>query len=182
VITTAAAILSYRLGAGILLAAGLLLWTERAPRAWLRFLLLTAAIAFAASLLGGFPPRETAAAIGALAAAVGIRWGIRNRLGRHRLLAAPLALLGALAAVAGPLPGDAPALVPAAAAFAGAFLLGAAVVTMVLGHWYLVDTSLSIRPLAAGARLFVLGALLRSVVVVAPLCSASRTWPWPTLP
>jgi len=37
--------------------------------------------------------------------------------------------------------------------FSGAALLGGVAATMLLGHWYLVDTALSIRPLSVGSSL-----------------------------
>lgn len=94
---------------------------------------------------------------------------------RPRLPAAALALVGLAAALASPLrslflapePGG-PAL-PLLAALSGTLLLGATAATLTLGHWYLVDTALSIRPLAAGSALFLGAAGFRCLVALAAL-------------
>lgn len=94
---------------------------------------------------------------------------------RPRLPAAALALVGLAAALASPLwslflapePGE-PAL-PLLAALSGTLLLGATAATLTLGHWYLVDTALSIRPLAAGSALFLGAAGFRCLVALAAL-------------
>ena len=94
---------------------------------------------------------------------------------RPRLPAAALAVVGLVAALASPLfplflapePGG-PAL-PLLAALSGTLLLGATAATLTLGHWYLVDTTLSIRPLAAGSALFLGAAGFRCLVALAAL-------------
>lgn len=52
-----------------------------------------------------------------------------------------------------------------AGAMSSSLLLGAVTVTMILGHWYLVDTRLSISPLRDGARWFSIAVALRWVAV-----------------
>lgn len=53
-----------------------------------------------------------------------------------------------------------------AGALSSSLLLGAVTVTMILGHWYLVDTSLSIAPLRDGALWFSIAVALRWGVVL----------------
>jgi hypothetical protein len=59
--------------------------------------------------------------------------------------------------------------VAAGSSLSSALLLGAVTVTMVLGHWYLVDTSLSIAPLRDGARFVSLAVAARWAAVAAAL-------------
>lgn len=98
---------------------------------------------------------------------------------RPRLPAAALALVGLAAALASPLasllaspflaPGPGGPALPLLGALSGTLLLGATAATMTLGHWYLVDTTLSIRPLAAGSALFLGAAGFRCLVALAAL-------------
>ena len=94
---------------------------------------------------------------------------------RPRLPAAGLALAGLAAALASPAasllsgPGPGGATLPLLGALSGTLLLGATAATMTLGHWYLVDTTLSIRPLAAGSALFLGAAAFRCLVALAAL-------------
>ena len=53
----------------------------------------------------------------------------------------------------------------------GAALLGAVAATMLLGHWYLVDTALSIRPLSVGSGLVTGAAALRIGIAALALAS-----------
>ncbi len=56
-----------------------------------------------------------------------------------------------------------------AGSLSSSLILGAVLVSMILGHWYLVDASLSIAPLRAGALWLWIAVLLRWAVVVAVL-------------
>ena len=56
-----------------------------------------------------------------------------------------------------------------AGSLSSSLILGAVLVSMILGHWYLVDTSLSIAPLRDGALWLWIAVLLRWAVVVAVL-------------
>ncbi len=56
-----------------------------------------------------------------------------------------------------------------AGSLSSSLILGAVLVSLILGHWYLVDTSLSIAPLRAGALWLWIAVLLRWAVVVAVL-------------
>ena len=53
-----------------------------------------------------------------------------------------------------------------AGAISSSLLLGAVTVTMILGHWYLVDTSLSIAPLKQGAQWLSIAVALRWATVL----------------
>lgn len=83
-------------------------------------------------------------------------------------LAAALASIVTPALTAWLAPGDSPWLA-VIGALSATLLLGAVTVTMILGHWYLVDTSLSISPLKDGARFVSLAVVLRFSMVVAAL-------------
>ncbi len=154
-ISTVAALLLARLGAGALLAAGLMHRFHAVPEAFLRFTLKGAAGLLALSALVGWgrPDALVQAAL-AIAALLLLRAATSPRLGP---LMAALGAAGALLASA--LGGS--GAIAAAGAMSGVFLLGAVSATMLLGHWYLVDTSLSIRPLAIGGRLVELAAWAR---------------------
>ena len=119
------------------------------------------------------PPAASAALRSARRILLPIGHAIRRR---PRLPAAALALVGLAAALAPPLlsplpdPGPgAPLALALLGALSGALLLGATAATMTLGHWYLVDTTLSIRPLAAGSALFLGAAGFRCLVALAAL-------------
>ena len=56
-----------------------------------------------------------------------------------------------------------------AGAVTSSLLLGAVTVTMILGHWYLVDTRLSIAPLRDGALWFSIAVVLRWAAVITVL-------------
>ena len=172
VIGAIAAVLAARLAAGCLLAGGLIGWRHPVPAAFLRFLFAAAAGLAAISILLGWNRPELPAWAALCGLTLGLWFVLRRTGAASRFLAAAMAGLGlagaiapalfgsfsgAAALAAGPLPA-------AAAGFSAAGLLGATAATMVLGHWYLVDTALPIRPLAFGASLFLGGAALRVLV------------------
>lgn len=102
--------------------------------------------------------------------------------GRHGLARAFLALLLALGAwvlfadaarIASRLPGElSPALI-AASVLASAFVLGSALSTMILGHWYLIPPPLPFTHLIRGAVIFVVACVLRSAVSIASVAYLS---------
>ncbi len=179
-----AAVLASRLAAGTLLAAGCIGWRHPVPDRFLRFLLDSAAGLFALALLLGWHRPEAAYWGGlltlSLALAVGLRLVPPRLESSRRQAAAAMAALGLAGALApwwlvfpsaseiatGGVP------LAMAANLAAAGLLGATTATMVLGHWYLVDTALSIRPLAFGAALL-LGATGLRVSITAVSLAAS---------
>ena len=156
-----AAVLAARLAAGILLAAGLIGARHRVPEGFRRFVLTAAAAGLGLALLFGTSRPEFWCWVGLFAAAAGLRLVGTRRLGlTPRRGDAVMAALGAVGAV---LPGffasgDG---ITVLAGAAGAALLGATAASMVLGHWYLVDTALSIRPLAFASTLLIAAAVLR---------------------
>lgn len=190
-IGTVAALLAARLAGGSLLVAALIRLRHPVPEAFLRFVVAGSATALLlAAVLGRNRPEAAVwgalfvvasaiflslrAATGDDGARLARRFADRMRR-RPRILAGALALLGLTAALASPLsaagtPG--PSGEPTLALFsalAGALLLGATAATMTLGHWYLVDTTLSIRPLATGSALFLGAAGFRCLVALAAL-------------
>ena len=154
-IAATVAVLAARLAAGSLLAAGIIHWVHPVPAGYLRLVLRSAVLVMALGLLAGRSRPEAPAWAVFLVAAAALTLLAPKLADRHRRLAALMCVLGAGAAIlppllAGPgLPGLA-----LAANLSGAALLGGTAATMLLGHWYLVDTSLSIRPLGAGSSLF----------------------------
>lgn len=170
--------LAVRLATGVLFVGGVLAWRHAVPPAFFRFLVVGSAGAFAVSaiLAGDRPELAVRAALGVLTVALYFVHRRSASLPRHRsrsfaAAALGLGVIGAAApALAGPFGAAATGLAANLVAFApGALLLGAVSVTMVLGHWYLVDTSLSIAPLATGARLYLGSAALRILVSAAAL-------------
>jgi hypothetical protein len=130
--------------------------------------------------LGGGAEKEAAVAHFLLAAAslVVARLWLRER---HRaalvllvaiLVAGSWALLSGGASLAARVPGHAvPRLPFAASLLTSALLLGAALVTMVLGHWYLIPPPLPFRHLIRGATLFLAACVLRAVAFAVAIVS-----------
>jgi len=90
----------------------------------------------------------------------------RTKLGRAALWAPVLSALTALAVLmseAALFPDGRTSL--AFGFLTSAFLLGSTTVSMILGHWYLVDPTLSIAPLRLGALLFALSVAARWIAV-----------------
>ena len=166
-ISAVAALLAARLAAGSLLAAGLIRWRRPAPAAFSCFVLAGAAASLAIAIVLGRNRPERLAWVVLFGLTLALRL-LHGRFGvSPRALAAAAAALGLAGAVAPPLLAGGSgigAALAATASFSAAGLLGATAVTMVLGHWYLVDTTLSIRPLAFGAALFLGASALRLAV------------------
>lgn len=177
-ISSVAALLAARLAGGVLIAGAVIALRHPVPPAYTRFLLAGAGGALALAAAAGRNRPEAALLVVLLLAVAGLWAACRPAPGREsgrfgdrpRLLAALMILLGLAAALASPALGGGPA--PASlTALAGALLAGSTAATMTLGHWYLVDTALSIRPLATGAALFLGAAGLRAAVAAGFLVS-----------
>ena len=166
----AAGLASHLAAGGLLLAAALSLF-HHLPIGFLRFCAGSSALLAAFAAMPGSSPLRVRLAFVALSLAASIWYVFLTATGKTRK---PIAFLAAVAA----------ALVPGLTAGAGAstetwvavlsslsaaLLLGAVSVTMVLGHWYLVDTSLSIAPLRDGALWVSLAVAARLVAVAAAL-------------
>lgn len=154
-IAATVAVLAARLAAGSVLAAGIVHWVHPVPAGYLRLVLRSVVLVTALGLLAGRHRPEAPGWAVVLIAAIGLTLLARRLADRQRLLAALMGALGAGSALVPPLLAS-PGLpgLALAANLSGAALLGGVAATMLLGHWYLVDTSLSIRPLGAGASLF----------------------------
>jgi hypothetical protein len=168
VIATAVFLLSAHLASGTLIVTSLLLLRNRLPHAFLRFCVASSAVfaAIAWKLGHGLP----SLVYGLLAAAAAlVYWWLRRKESEPAL---PLTLTGvlALAALGFECGGSESVgwLLCSFGAAGSSLLLGSVVVSMVLGHWYLVDTTLSIAPLKDGALLFGVAVLWRwlNVLVV----------------
>ena len=162
-------LLAGHLAAGSLLVTAALALSNRLPTGFLRFCtaLVMGAALFAAA--AGTDSDRFAWAVTAVAALVWY-WA----LGRGRGGAGALAWLSAVCAIASPslfvLLSDDPApWLNLAGSLSSATLMGAVTVTMILGHWYLVDTNLSIAPLRDGALWLWIGVLARFSAVLTVL-------------
>jgi len=153
VIGATVAVLTARLAVGSLLAAGIIHGVHRVPVGYLRLVARSAAAAMAVGLLAGWSRPDAPLWALLLAGALFLAFAVPRLVDRQRALAGSMAGIGLLGALLPPL--TAPELPGLALAsnFSGAALLGGVAATMLLGHWYLVDTALSIRPLSVGSSL-----------------------------
>lgn len=122
----------------------------------------------------GLPVGAAAVASGLIAVYTVMAHGGRAFAGRPLLVASALTTLYAatrLALVAPRSGGDAWTAVSAAA---GGLFLGAVLLTMNLGHWYLVSRSLPFQLLARGAGLFAALALFRAALLGAAIAVNPR--------
>ena len=165
-----AAAVAARLAAGVLLAGGAIALRHRVPDAFLRFLIAGAAAGFGLAAVLARDAPELPVRAGLAVAALALWWfhrrgGIPSR--RAAALGLAAGILGVcLPALVGP---GASAWRSLAAGIPASLLLGSVAATMILGHWYLVDTRLSIAPLASGASFYVGAASLRVAVSAAAL-------------
>lgn len=167
------AALAGHLASGGLLLTAVLSMRNSLPTGFVRF---TTGASFGLALLAsvlnpsGSPGRGLSAALGGVALAYYVVVRKREtapRLGATTIVAALGSIL-APALIAGTTNGG-PTWLAVLGALSSALLLGAVTVTMVLGHWYLVDTSLSIAPLRDGARWVSLAVVARFSIVGAAL-------------
>jgi hypothetical protein len=165
-----AAGLASHLAAGGLLLAGALSLFHRLPAGFLRFCSASSALLAAFAAIPGSSPLRVRLAFAGLSL-VAFVWYVTLARGKNRR---PIALLAAIAAMlvlvltAGAGASTA-AWIAILSSLSAALLLGAVAVTMILGHWYLVDTSLSIAPLRDGAFWVSLAVLARFLAVAAAL-------------
>ena len=164
-IASVVALLAGHLASGTLFVTAVLALKNKLPESFLRFCAASSAgVAGIASFMGPGGPRLSWLAL-ALAASL---WylAIRRGAGRSKAVAAlvagaSIAAPSLFALSSGP---DAP-VIAVAGSTSSALLLGATIVAMILGHWYLVDTSLAITPLRDGATWFWIAVAFRWLVV-----------------
>lgn len=163
--------LAGHLAAGSLFVTTVLSLFHRLPVGFLRFCASSSAVLAAAAALPASSPSRVRLAWGALSLAAAIWYAATAARGESRR---PFAIFAAGAATvvsvltAGS--GEAgPSWVAVLSSESSALLLGSVAVTMILGHWYLVDTRLSITPLRDGARAVALGVAARWLAVAAAL-------------
>ena len=165
------AVLTARLAAGSLLAAGIIHGVHRVPDGYLRLVARGAAAAMAVGLFVGRSRPEAPFWAFVLVGAILLAFAVPRCGDRPRALAAGMAGIGLLGALLPPLTApDLPGLA-LASSLSGAALLGGVAATMLLGHWYLVETSLSIRPLSVGSSMFTGATGLRIGVAAVALIS-----------
>jgi hypothetical protein len=168
VIATVVFPLTAHLASGVLIVTSLLLLRNRLPRAFLRFCVASSAVFAATAWKLGHGPSSLAYGLLAVTTALAY-WWLRRKDSEPSL---PLTLTGVIAVVALGFEcgGNESAgwLLCSFGAVGSSLLLGSVAVSMVLGHWYLVDTTLSIAPLKDGALLFAAAVVWRwlSVLVV----------------
>lgn len=165
-IASVIALLAGHLAAGSLFVTAVLTLANDLPASFLRF--CTASVAVLAAVAGWLDPGSARWVWLGLALVTAAWYGL---LRRKRVAGKPEAALAVVAATATPiasalLSSDSQPGLSAAGAVSSSLLLGAVTVTMILGHWYLVDTSLSIAPLRDGALWFSIAVALRWVAVV----------------
>lgn len=148
------AVLTARLAAGSLLAAGIIHGAHRVPEGYLRLVARGAAAAMAVGLLAGRSRPEAPLWGLLLAGALLVAIAVPRFRDRPRALTAGMVGFGLLGVLLPPLEAPGVAGLAIASNLSGAALLGGVAATMLLGHWYLVETSLSIRPLSVGSSLF----------------------------
>jgi hypothetical protein len=164
------ATLASHLAAGSLLLAAVLSLFHRLPLGFLRFCASSSAILAALAAFPSSSP-DHVRLLWALVAVVAALWRLSLRgEASGKTMAIVSAVTSVLVLVGTASPGiRAEAWVAAVSSLSSALLLGAVTVTMVLGHWYLVDTSLSIAPLRDGARFVSLAVAARWAAVAATL-------------
>ena len=163
------ALLAGHLASGALLIAALLALANELPKSFLRF---CAASAGASAALAALLDMGTSRFVWlGLAIVAGLWYACLRRGGGTRraflvLLATAAVAASVLVVVTG---GTELLTLSIAGSVSSSLMLGAVLVSMILGHWYLVDTSLSIAPLRDGTRWLVVAVLLRWAVVAAVL-------------
>ena len=163
--------LASHLAAGGLLLAAVLSLFHRLPVGFLRFCAASSAALAGFAAIPGSSSFGVRFAFGMLSL-VAFLWYLALRARGEN--PKPLAILAAAAAIlvtvltAGA-EGSTETWVAVLSSLSAAILLGAVAVTMILGHWYLVDTSLSIAPLRDGALWVSLAVAARFVAVAAAL-------------
>ena len=166
------ALLASHLAAGGLFVTAVLAFTHELPGAFLRF--CTASAASAAALAGLLESGSArwvwfglALASGAWHVALRKGHGGKLAAGDNGKLAAGLTAIASIAALilGALLSSESGHRLAVAGAVSSSLLLGAVSVTMILGHWYLVDTRLSIAPLRDGARWVSIAVVLRWAAV-----------------
>ncbi len=163
------ALLAGHLASGALLIAALLALANELPKSFLRF---CAASAGASAALAALLDMGTSRFVWlGLAIVAGLWYACLRRGGGTRraflvLLATAAVAASVLVVVTG---GTELLTLSIAGSVSSSLMLGAVLVSMILGHWYLVDTSLSIAPLRDGARWLVVAVLLRWAIVATVL-------------
>ncbi len=158
------ALLVGHLATGSLFVTAMLALANTLPPAFMRFCVASSAGAAAfAALVDTAPLRPAWLAV----ALVGALWYAMLRFRSPGPIVSGLAGVIALATPVAFVvrAADSDAALQAAGSATSSLLLGAVTVTMILGHWYLVDTSLSIAPLRSGARWLWAAVFLRVGVV-----------------
>lgn len=162
-------LLAAHLAVGSLVITALLALRNRLPDPFLRFCAAASTLSAAIAWMVGTDNASLAYGIVAAVSALWYLW-LRRRGGESPLpvLAAAAVALGALAAECLD-NASAGWLLCFAGSLGSSLLLGSVAVSMVLGHWYLVDTRLSIAPLRHGALVFAAAVAVRWLTVVTAL-------------
>ena len=159
------ALLMGHLASGSLLVTALLSFENKLPPTFLRFCIGFAALnALTATVISEGPLRWAWVSVTGTAALWYLVLKLSNNF--HRLEAATIAAISWFTpAILMFYSTDYSYPLVFIGTVSSSLLLGAVTVTMILGHWYLVDTNLLITPLHGGSRWFVIAIVLRCVVV-----------------
>ena len=153
------------LAAGILWVTASISLSHRLPKSFIRFCAgASTAAALSAAALGSGDVRWVWLAIGVTSAgwSVWLRTGNSGKIGELPVLCVTTLAFPVVALV------DTTAAkwwLSTASSASSALLLGSVTVTMILGHWYLVDTSLPIAPLKVGSFWLSVAVLVRVLTV-----------------
>ena len=161
-ITAVVSLVSAHLAAGGLAITALLALRKPLPESFLRFCSIAVALA---AVVAALSSTGESAGPRILLAAAALGWYVWLRARGASVTPALIALVAGLAALVaecGSLPEH---LLCMTGAVSSGLLMGAVSVSMVLGHWYLVDTSLSIAALKQGALAYCATVAFRSTHV-----------------
>ena len=166
------ALLAGHMASGGLFIAALLALANELPKSFLRF--CAASASASASLAALFDVGTSRFVWLGLAIVAGLWYASLRRsggTGRVGLVLPATAAVAAsvLFAVTSNTRGTELLALSIAGSLSSSLMLGAVLGSLILGHWYLVDTSLSIAPLRNGALWLVVAVLVRWAVVVAVL-------------
>ncbi|MGH9324922.1 MAG: hypothetical protein ACRD3V_34190 [Vicinamibacteria bacterium] len=163
--------LAGHLASGGLFLTAMISLFHRLPTGFLRFCTLSSTVLASLAAIPSSSPETVRLAWAALSLASAIWYLVLRRTGENRnAIAIAAAVVGLVApAVSATAVQGGPAWLAVSGSLSSSLLLGAVSVTMILGHWYLVDTSLSIAPLRDGALWVSLTVVLRWAAVGAAL-------------
>lgn len=165
-ITAVVSLVSAHLAAGSLAITALLALGKPLPENFLRFCSIAVALVAGVATLSA---TGESAGVQILVAAAALGWYVWLRARGASVIPATIALVAGLAALVAECGISHEHLLCMTGAVSSGLLMGGVSVSMLLGHWYLVDTSLSIAALKQGALAYGAAVATRSAHVAATL-------------